>query len=64
MILSGSEEQEKREATRDREERDRRRAIQIQESLDHEERRREASLWEEQQLRNPVPNPLLLPREG
>ena len=62
--MSGSKEREMAEVTRDRAERDRRRALQIQESLDHEERRREASLWEEQQLRNPVPNPLLLPREG
>ena len=39
-------------------------AIAMQERLDLKERRRQAAEWDKEQLVNPAPNPLLLPREN
>ena len=54
---------EDKEATRRRVQAGKERDQAMQDRLEHEERIREARAWDEQQRLNPVPNPLLLPRE-
>ena len=60
------DENEKKAATERAEEEEKRQweqTLAMQERLELEQRRREAAVWEQEQLINPAPNPLLLPRE-
>ena len=59
-------EEEKKAATERAEEEEKRQweqTLAMQERLELEQRRRDAAAWDQEQLMNPAPNPLLLPRE-
>ena len=62
--MTAEEKKHAKEKAQKEEQRQWEQALAMQERLDLEERRRQAAEWDKEQLVNPAPNPLLLPREN